>query len=85
MREMNARLERIGAQVERTNARLCRMERGRPSRAAPAGDGPGPYTVTGLSGRLLLRQLEQLSWLRARVSRARGTRMIARARLRAGI
>jgi hypothetical protein len=41
MREMNARLERIGAHVERIDARLCRMERGGPSNTPHA----GPFLV----------------------------------------
>jgi hypothetical protein len=45
MRVMNARLERIGAHVERIDARVCRMERGRPSHAQPAGDAAGPLPV----------------------------------------
>jgi hypothetical protein len=46
MREMDARLERIGAHVERFDARVCRMEREGPSLAPPAGDAPGPFPVT---------------------------------------
>jgi hypothetical protein len=34
LREMDARLERIGAHVERFDARVCRMGRRGPSRAA---------------------------------------------------
>jgi hypothetical protein len=45
MRVMNARLERIGAQVERIDARVCRMERAGPSRAPPAGNALGPFPV----------------------------------------
>jgi hypothetical protein len=45
MRLMNARLERIGAHVERIDARVCRMERGGPSRVPPAGDAPRPFAV----------------------------------------
>jgi hypothetical protein len=45
MAEMNARLERIGAHVERIDARVCCMERGGPSRALPAGDAPWPFPV----------------------------------------
>jgi hypothetical protein len=45
MTEMNARLERIGAHVERIDARVCCMARGGPSRAPPAGDALGPFPV----------------------------------------
>jgi hypothetical protein len=45
MRKLDARLERIAAHVERIDARLCRMERGGPSRAPPAGDAPEPLWV----------------------------------------
>jgi hypothetical protein len=45
MREMNARLARIGAQVERIDASACCIERGGPARAPPAGDAPGPFPV----------------------------------------
>jgi hypothetical protein len=42
---MDARLERIGAHVERIDALLCRMERGGPSLAPPARDAPEPFPV----------------------------------------
>jgi hypothetical protein len=45
MRVMDARLECIGAHVERIDARVCRVERG-PSLAPPAGDAPRPLPVT---------------------------------------
>jgi hypothetical protein len=41
MREMNARLERIGAHVERIDTRLCRMERAGSPRAPPTVDASG--------------------------------------------
>jgi hypothetical protein len=44
-RKMNARLERIEAHVERIDAHVCRMERGGPSGAPPAGDAAGPLRV----------------------------------------
>jgi hypothetical protein len=45
MREMNARLGRIGAHVERIDARVCRMERGGLRRAPPSDDAQGPFPV----------------------------------------
>jgi hypothetical protein len=45
MREMNARPERIGAHMERIDARVCRMERGGPYRAPPASIAPGLFPV----------------------------------------
>jgi hypothetical protein len=45
MREMNARLERIGAHVERIDARVCLMERSGSTRAPPARDALGPWAV----------------------------------------
>jgi hypothetical protein len=45
LRDVNARLERIGAHVERIDACVCRMARGGPSHAPPTGDAPGPFPV----------------------------------------
>jgi hypothetical protein len=45
MREMNARLERIGAHVERIECLECRINRAGPSCAPPVGDAPGPFRV----------------------------------------
>jgi hypothetical protein len=42
---MNARLERIGAHVERIDALVCRMERGGAYRALPTGNAPGLFPV----------------------------------------
>jgi hypothetical protein len=55
MRKMNALLERIGAHVERIDVRLCRMERGRPSRAPPSGDAAGPFPVAVRAGDASIR------------------------------
>jgi hypothetical protein len=48
--KMDARLERIGAHVERIDARVCRMERAWPlhthaAAASPASDAPEPLRV----------------------------------------
>jgi hypothetical protein len=48
MRELNARLARIGAHVERIDARVCRMERAGPSLAPHAGNAPRPFRVADL-------------------------------------